>query len=180
MSILHDAYIALLAGLTHKTGNEIYWQDENNKPITIEPIDIESKKYIIRYYYPNGQKKCEAEYQNDQRHGKYLRWYENGQKECETEYKNDQIDGKYIEWHENGQKNIEKNFKNSKLHGKSSGWYSNGKRCYIIRYKNNKRCGKAIWWHSDNQKWSELEYENDTLISVRKLVYHHQDFTGRN
>jgi hypothetical protein len=40
MSILHDAYIALLSGLTYRTGNEIYWYDEYNNPITIEPIDI--------------------------------------------------------------------------------------------------------------------------------------------
>ena len=115
MSILHDAYTALLSGLTTKTGNEIHWEDKDGKPITIEPIDVENERYIVRYYYPNGQKDWEAEYQNDQLHGKSIRWYENGQKYWETDYQNNQLHGKSIGWYENGQKSWERDYQNGQL-----------------------------------------------------------------
>ena len=109
MSILHDAYIALIAGLTYKTGNEIYWQDEYNNPITIEPIDVENERYIKRGYYSNGQKSYETGYKGDKRHGKCLGWRYNGQKWIEIEYQNDQRHGKYLGWYSNGDemKNLE-------------------------------------------------------------------------
>ena len=97
MSLLHDAYTALLAGLTHKTGNEIHWYDEYNNPITIEPIDIENERYIVKWYF-NGKKVSEAEYQNDKRHGKAIGWYENGQKYAELEYQNDLLHGECSWW----------------------------------------------------------------------------------
>jgi antitoxin component YwqK of YwqJK toxin-antitoxin module len=137
MSILHDAYTALLAGLTHKTGNEIHWYNEYNNTITIEPIDTENEKYIVRKYYPGGQKYCEIEYQNNQRNGKYLRWYDNGQKWMEIEYQNDQRHGIYLEWFGNGQKYWEKEYKNGQLHGKYLVWSLNGKKCYDLEYQNN-------------------------------------------
>ena len=115
MSLLHDAYTALLAGLTHKTGKEIHWYDKYNNPITIEPIDIENERYIIRYYYPNGQKQSEMGHKNGQRHGKYLWWYDNGKKLWEEEYKNGRRYGKSLGWYENGQKCREEEYDNGEL-----------------------------------------------------------------
>jgi hypothetical protein len=50
MNLLYDAYVALLSGITYKTGNEIHWHDKIGNPITLEPIDIKKKRYIVRYY----------------------------------------------------------------------------------------------------------------------------------
>lgn len=115
MTILYDAYIALLSGLTHKTGNEIHWQDEYGTPITIESIDIEQCKYMIRYYYENGQKRCEEEWKNGQRHGKLIDWHKNGQKWHEAEYQNGQLHGKNAGWNRNGEKRWEVEFEYGKL-----------------------------------------------------------------
>ena len=135
MTILHEAYTALLSGVTHKTGNEIHWQDENGNPITIESIDIKQCKYIVRNYYNNGQKYLEEEYKNRQQHGKTTRWYENGQKIEETEYKNGQLHGKKITWYINGQKCREADYQNGRKHGKSMGWYNNGKKIWEKEYR---------------------------------------------
>jgi antitoxin component YwqK of YwqJK toxin-antitoxin module len=91
MNLLQEVYTALLAGLTHKTGNEIYWEDESGEPITVEPVDIEKGKYIVRGYWGNGNKHWEEEYQNGQLHGKDIGWYENGNKRWESEYQNGQL-----------------------------------------------------------------------------------------
>lgn len=107
MSISHDAYAALLSGLTYKVGNEIYWYNEYNEPVTIEFIDTESNKYIVRRYYSSGQKYCETEYKNGQRHGKIIGWYKSGQKHWEDEYQDGKRHGKAIRWCENGNKYYE-------------------------------------------------------------------------
>jgi hypothetical protein len=51
MNLLQEALITLLSGLTHTTGKEIHWEDEDGDPITVEPVDIEKSKYIVRYYW---------------------------------------------------------------------------------------------------------------------------------
>jgi antitoxin component YwqK of YwqJK toxin-antitoxin module len=115
MNLLHNAYTALLSGLTYKTGNEIHWKSEYGSPITVEPVDIEKCKYIVRYYYLNGQVEYEIEYQNGKRHGKTIRWYEDGKKKYENKYQNGRLHGKFIGWHENGNKRYEYEYQNGIL-----------------------------------------------------------------
>jgi antitoxin component YwqK of YwqJK toxin-antitoxin module len=136
MSILHDAYTALLAGLTYRIGKEIHWYDKNNNSITIEPIDVENEKYIKRGYYSNGQKLWEAEYQNDKRHGKSLGWYDNGQRWWIIKYKNGFRHGKLLRWFDNGQKEREEKYKNGFRHGKFLSWGYNGIKECEVEYQN--------------------------------------------
>jgi antitoxin component YwqK of YwqJK toxin-antitoxin module len=115
MTLLHDAYVAWMSGLTHKTGNEIHWEDEYGRPITVEPISIAECKYIVRYYYGNGQVECEINCHQGLRHGKYIMWYDNGQKECETYYYQGKLHGKYIRWRDNGQRHWETDYNQGKV-----------------------------------------------------------------
>jgi antitoxin component YwqK of YwqJK toxin-antitoxin module len=95
-NILHDAYVALLSGVTSKIGNEIHWYDQWNNPLTIEPVNID--KYILRYYYPNMNKSSEYKYENGLLNGKSILWNKNGSKCWEIEYRNGQFHGKVIRW----------------------------------------------------------------------------------
>jgi antitoxin component YwqK of YwqJK toxin-antitoxin module len=115
MTLLHDAYVAWLSGLTTKTNNEIYCQDEYGRPITVEPIDVAECKYVVRYYYDNGQVEKEIIYHQDQLHGKYIRWYKNGQKRWEEDYHQGQLHGKVIRWYKNGQRYWEGYYEYGKL-----------------------------------------------------------------
>ena len=139
MTILHDVYIALLSGLTHKTGNEIHWQSEDNYPITIEPVNIEQCKYIIRTYN-NGKINWETEYKNGKKHGKSAGWYCNGQKAWEDEYKNGQLHGTSMSWRMDGQKYLE------------------------IEYQNGQQHGKSMRWNHIGQKYLEVEFEYGKLV----------------
>jgi antitoxin component YwqK of YwqJK toxin-antitoxin module len=114
MNLLKEAYTALLAGLTYKTGDEIHWEDEDGDPITVEPVDVEKNKYIVRCYWKNGNKWWEDEYQNGQRHGKSIKWHENGNKLWEREYQNGQKHGKSIGWNKNGNKHWKREYQNGK------------------------------------------------------------------
>ena len=100
MTLLHDAYTALLASLTTKTGNEIHWKDEDGTPITVELTDVSKEKYIIRYYYSNGNRRYEIECRDGKRHGKFIKWRENGNKHLETEFKNGKTHDGSIIWYE--------------------------------------------------------------------------------
>lgn len=135
MSLLHDAYTALLAGLTTKTGNEIHWVNEHGYPKTIEPIDINKETYIVRYYYDNGNIESESYYKKDKRHEKYIQWYRNGDKWFEREYKNGEYHGSYIIWRK-GIKRYEENFKNNVRHGKYILWDDDGNKVVEANYKN--------------------------------------------
>jgi len=91
MTLLHDAYTALLDGLTHKTGNEIHWYDEHGNSITVEPVDVEQERYVVRYYRKGGSLDLEENYQQEQLHGKSIVWHLNGNLEwrlCEQYYIN--------------------------------------------------------------------------------------------
>lgn len=101
MSLLHDAYIGLLSGLTYKTKNEIHWYSEYKEPITVEPTNIINDEYIVRYYY-NDKKCCEIGYCKNKLHGKYISWYLNGQKRLETSYQNGKCHGKSEWWSDDG------------------------------------------------------------------------------
>jgi len=102
MSLLHDVYTALLSGLAYKIGNEIHWHDEYGHPITVEPIDVESESYVVRYYGEDGSLEWEENYHQNQLHCKSFRWYSNGQKFLEEGYYQDQLHGKYIRRHKDG------------------------------------------------------------------------------
>jgi antitoxin component YwqK of YwqJK toxin-antitoxin module len=140
MTILHDAYVALLSGLTTKTNNEIHWEDENGAPITVELISVAECKYVIRRYYNSGQIRKEVNYHQDLRHGKDNGWYKSGQKKWEDNYYQGQ------------------------QHGKNIGWYDGGQKCYEIDYHQGQRHGKYIEWRKNGRKWWEEEYEHGKPI----------------
>jgi len=122
MSLLHDAYTALISGLTRRTGKEIHWYDKYGRQITVEPIDVERENYVVRQYDENGVLWDEAHYLKDQLHGKSTEWYPNGQKWLEECWKNGQRHGKEILYSEDGQKRREQRWEHNKLVEKI--WYS--------------------------------------------------------
>ena len=138
MNLLHDAYTALLSGLTTKTGNEIHWEDKNKNPITVELINVNKEIYKAKCYWPNGNKQREADYQKDQKHGKSIGWYESGNKHWEADYQKGQLHGKNIVWWESGNKHWEADYQKDQRHGKNIGWYESGKVLSEEYYKNDK------------------------------------------
>jgi antitoxin component YwqK of YwqJK toxin-antitoxin module len=103
MTLLHDAYTALLAGLTHRTGKEIHWHNIHNQPITIEPIDVDTETYIVREYYHNGNLKCEDKYINNQREGLVSVYYDTGELYFTWEFKNNKLVGNVKMYEKDGE-----------------------------------------------------------------------------
>jgi len=94
---------------------------------------------MLRGYLRNGGIDWTAEYQNGQKHGKYIVWYSTGGKWYEQDYKNGQRHGKYMEWDKNGKKDIRTDYKNGQVHGKRIRWFESGKKWYEEEYQNGKK-----------------------------------------
>ena len=151
--LAQEVFIAKLSGIAkYKTPNEIWWENEQGDKITIEFINNSVSNFIIREYYESGNKVYEAEFKNEEIHGKETIWYENGNKDFEVEYQNGKRYGRAIWWYEDGSKECEAKYQNGKQHGKYIGWYENGNKRYEKEYQN----GKLI---------NEQYYKNNTRIS---------------
>jgi len=168
MTLLHDAYTALLSGLTHRTGNEIHWHDERSKPITVEPIDVDAETYAVRYFYEDGDLYIETHYLQDQFHGKDTCWYENGQLQWDTDFVNGKLHGKSLGWHHNGQLQWETDYVNGLRHGKCIMWYANGHLHCKIDYNKGKTHGKSMAWYDDGTLVCELYYINGCRVTREK------------
>jgi len=143
MTLLHDAYTALLSGLTHRTGNRIHWYDEDGKPITVEPVDVDG--YRVSYYRGESILCSETYNIKNQLHGQYVWWYPNGQKEWEAYYHQGQKHGRCVGHHPDGQKWIEEYFTNGQRHGKSTRWYKNESVCDKQYYISGRLVNKEEW-----------------------------------
>jgi antitoxin component YwqK of YwqJK toxin-antitoxin module len=144
MTLLHDAYVAWMSGLTTKNNNEIHWEDEYKNPITIEPINVSECKYVVRYYYYNGQISEKINYHQNQLHGKYIGWYAKGQKYWEEDYHQNQLHGKSTWWYESGQKEWETDYYQGQPHGKHILWYYNGQKELEEEYEHGKLIRKIL------------------------------------
>jgi len=150
MTLLHDAYTALLSGLTHRTGNEIHWHDKHGCPITVEPVDVERESYLVRRYNDDGILCGEEGYSQGKIHGKRISLYLNGQKCWEADYHQGQLHGKCMGWYENGQLNWKINYIQDQRHGLSMGWYKNG-NCRNEKYYINGRSVTREEWNGYNE-----------------------------
>ena len=128
MSLLHDAYTALLSGLTHKENGKIRWANENNRDIWITIIDVNKEKYYVEYIN-NGDKYW---YQNGLRHrldGPAIE-HSNGDKVWYQEGKLHRLDGPAVDC-DNGDKFWYQNYKLHRLDGPAIEWADGIKYWYI-------------------------------------------------
>jgi len=176
-NILHDAYAALLAGVTYRTGNEIHWYDENGHQITVEPVDVERESYKIRYYRRDGGLKYETDYLQGKIHGKSVAWYIHGQKYWEADYCQGKLHGKNISWHTNGQIRLEEYYCQNQRHGKHIAFYSNGQAQLEANYYKGQRHGLSITWCSDGQLYSKCYYINGDWATLEEWEQHNDSTT---
>ena len=122
---------------------------------TLEPTKmwkLNVNNYTGKYmeWYDDGNKKCEGEYKDGKKEGKWTGWYENededgnGNKMYEWEYKDGKKEGKHLGWYERGNKKYEGEYKDGKLEGKWIGWWENGNKEFEGEYKDGEKVGKWI------------------------------------
>lgn len=78
-------------------------------------------------WYPTGQLKMQATYENDVPVGHFTWWYSNGQKALEGAYQVGKPNGKWTWWHQNGQKSAQGLYASGHPTGPWSWWRDDGK-----------------------------------------------------
>lgn len=86
-------------------------------------------------WYPNGQKKVQGGYQDDEAEGHFTWWYENGQKMAEGEYQAGQKHGAWRWWHSNGHKQLEGRYQAGQAAGDWEAWAADGQPAAVDRSK---------------------------------------------
>ena len=156
------------------------------------PRDPNISLQLITKYHPNGQKKYEGHYEEQEPVGDHSAWYENGNKQHETIalseisdmrtnwYQNGQIKSKGVQthyfetglwtyWYENGNKKSEGCFEGEDgCVGKWRYWHSNGQLACIGILQGFRGDGLWTFWDETGNKIHEREYRDNELLDVWK------------
>jgi hypothetical protein len=113
---IKNAYIALLSGIAEIYKGGVKSIDEYERECFIHfPNFPATEKVVVKWYWKDGTKRYENEYQNGQLHGLSIGWRPDGTKQWEAEWQNGQRHGLSIGWRNDGTKRWEAEYQNGKL-----------------------------------------------------------------
>lgn len=90
--------------------------------------------------------------------GSFTFWYKNGQRLAEGNYEDGKLEGLSALWYENGQKQAEINFKNGNINGLVTWWYKNGQKRVERNMKNGERVGIWLEWDEKGDLIEEKDF----------------------
>lgn len=104
---------------------------------------------VQREYYLNRQLKVETEVQNNNWHGKRIRYYPSGKVKSVAYYKDGKNHGTLTDFYEDGSVEGEVHFKDGRLNGISKYYYPNGTLEMVVPYKDGIRVGWGKFYRKD-------------------------------
>ena len=111
------------------------------------------------FWYPNGNKRVEAHFEDGELQGRYREWYEDEQLKKEGRYANDEQDGAFTSYHPNGRKSAVEHYRKGKLHGKTEAWWPKGQLMLTTTYSNGRRHGPTRSYFENGQLSAEGEFD---------------------
>lgn len=108
------------------------------------------------HFHENGQKRCEGNFIDGKKDGKWTYWYENGFKEMEEEYVKGKPHEKWTYWDKEGEKRGEGEF----FYGTGvwRQWYKGEKKERIESFQKGIRHGRWLYWHENGRIRYQSEY----------------------
>lgn len=135
-------------------------------------------------FYENGQKRCQGNFLEGKKDGKWIYWHKNGTKEMEEEYVKGKPHGKWTywdkegdkrgegefsygtgtwnQWYKNGNKERTEVFHKGNRHGRWLYWYENGKIRYQSQYNFDKPYGRWKGWTESGTEIFDIQYKDGT------------------
>ena len=107
----------------------------------------------------NGKRKQSGKFINDSKNGVMSYWYDNGQKWMQENYEMGKKHGLIIGWYKNGKKSIQQNWKNDRKNGSHLMWYSNGAKKEEGLMSDGKEVGRWIYYTDDGNVDKILEHD---------------------
>jgi antitoxin component YwqK of YwqJK toxin-antitoxin module len=144
------------------------------------------------WWYPNGEKRLEANFNNDKLDGEVLEYRQDGQQAAKDTY----IDGlqlvKKVSWYTLGQKHFEgqvlqssdlpepsynwwngsvaiapaKPVEKTLQHGTWIEWYQSGHKKAEAQHDHGLSVGRFTWWYENGQKQAEVDYRGGLLAGT--------------
>jgi antitoxin component YwqK of YwqJK toxin-antitoxin module len=134
--------VVFLASCSAKLNDKVIEAYPDGKPKRVQYFtDTQENSYMAKevFFYPNGQKKMEGEYnQDNKKHGRWIYWREDGKKWSEGYFNEGKDDGMRRTWHENGGKHYEGRYDNGTRIGTWRFWDETGKLVKEIDYDKEK------------------------------------------
>jgi antitoxin component YwqK of YwqJK toxin-antitoxin module len=123
-----DAVYYRKAFLDHEvwTVHDYYISNKIQMTGTYKTKKLTARQGHFVYYYENGQKQSEGDFNNDQHEGQWTIWFENGQKKSAGNYIANNLEGQWKYWYESGEKKSEGIYIRSNKDGIWNYWYKNG------------------------------------------------------
>jgi antitoxin component YwqK of YwqJK toxin-antitoxin module/predicted esterase len=110
-------------------------------------------------FYENGQKRCEGNFLDGKKDGKWTYWYDNGSKEMEEEYVKGKPNKNWTYWDKDGEKLGEGEF----FYGTGTWrqWYKGEKKERVEAFQKGDRHGRWLYWHENGRIYYQSEYKYD-------------------
>ena len=129
------------------------------------------KKLLIKqghfiFYYENGKKQSEGDFENNKNEGQWTYWFENGQKKSEGKFEKDLRQSTWIYWHENGQKKSEGLYVNNNEEAKWFFWFDSGEKSAEGKYLKGVKDATWQYLYKTGQIETEEVYKSLGLTSI--------------
>ena len=152
---------------------EIHFSDGKLKERFRYFIDRQNREVrngLDEEFYPNGSKKGETSWRDGKEDGLVVYYYSDGRKSYEANYNEGRKNGYATVWHPNGQKQWQTVFRDGLTHGLWREWYADGKKKLEANYHDGKLDGLATWWYDNGRIWQERSFQDGNLVrgSVRE------------
>lgn len=116
------------------------------------------------YYYPNGEKRSEGEYENGKAEGEWNYWYNDGQKKTNGIYEAGERVGEWIGYHKKGNVRYKTAYVDGNKNGKSVFYFENDSLDEEFNYVKGKKHGSFIVNHENSKLYKKGSYEKDSLV----------------
>jgi antitoxin component YwqK of YwqJK toxin-antitoxin module len=104
----------------------------------------------------------------NQRHGKWTWWYKDGGKQLEGEFDADKPVGVHVWWHPNGQKQAEGEFDEGLETGKWIWWHANGQKLTEGQFAHGAQSGRWIRWNELGMVVESQDFDKTQLAEDRQ------------
>ncbi|MDQ3048040.1 MAG: hypothetical protein M3R27_10860 [Bacteroidota bacterium] len=140
----------------------------DSKEMQARKLTAVTKDGKWNYWYENGQKRSEEQYDKGIMTGNWKNWYENGQLETEINF----AAKKQVNFHKNGKKHSEGGILPGMIHtGSWTGYHENGTKNYEGSYSGNgEKEGTWMWWDDKGNLTTEQVYTSGTLVSSKDFT----------
>ncbi|MEW4922127.1 tetratricopeptide repeat protein [Algibacter sp. 2305UL17-15] len=125
------------------------------------------------WYYPNGDIKETALYENTKLNGANHQLFKNGKPNIVTNFKDGKLDGEYLLYNDKGALIEKKYFKEGKLDGLYKSYFKVGESLleWHVPYKNGDVASIATEYYANGDVYADIPFENGKRHGVEKKYY---------